>query len=104
MLTHSAKQLMKAIQLLRNSGYSVRAEEESLKARLESLEKELSKSAVFRGRLLEMTTQVRALRDNVSSSQQQQQGRAESYGGVNESSLHAVFEVGLLSMYSFARI
>lgn len=88
---------MKAIQLLRNSGYSVRAEEETLKARMESLEKELSKSAVFRGRLLEMTTQVRALRDNVSSQQQ----RPESSGSVSESSLHAVFEVGL---FDFSRL
>lgn len=78
---------MKLVQLLRNKGYSVRAEEESLRARLETLDRELSRSFVFRGRLLEMYTQVRSLHDSVQYSKQ------EGVSVINESSLNAVLEV-----------
>jgi nuclear pore complex protein Nup54 len=79
---------MKWVQLLRNKGYSVRAEEESLRSRLEAIERELSRSAVFRGRLLEMSTQVRSLHDSSL------QGQAHASEGLrlSEGQLRAVYQ------------
>ncbi len=86
------------MQLLRNRGYSVRAEEEVLRARLETLDRELDRSFVFRGRLLEMYTQVRALTDGSL-----QAVRTEGSSVVSESSLNAVLEVSFF-YFSHTRV
>lgn len=79
---------MKYIQILRNKGYSIRAEEEALRSRLETLEKEFTRSSVFKGKFLEIYTQVRSLSDAVQYSEKQ-----DSYSLVDESSLDAIGEV-----------
>lgn len=54
---------MKSVQILRNKGYSLRAEEEALMTRLTSMERELAKPSVFRGRINEIHAQVQQLKD-----------------------------------------
>jgi nuclear pore complex protein Nup54 len=54
---------MKSVQILRNKGYSLRAEEESLMTRLSSMERDLAKPSVFRGRINEIHAQVQQLKD-----------------------------------------
>ena len=88
-ILHKVLRLMKNIQLLRNKGYSVRAEEESFRSRLESLEKEISHSSMFRGRLMEMYTQVTSLQDFSFP-------RTESTLVLNESSLDPIYQVSFL--------
>ena len=80
---------MKYIQILRNKGYSIRAEEETLRSRLEALEKEFTRSSVFKGKFLEIYTQVRSLSDTMQYSETP----SSSYSLVNESSLNAISEV-----------
>ncbi|KAJ3184709.1 hypothetical protein HDU87_004113 [Geranomyces variabilis] len=46
--------IMTQVQILRNRGYSVRGEEEKYRAYLETMERELQKPSVFRGRLNEI--------------------------------------------------
>lgn len=55
---------MKSVQILRNKGYSLRLEEEALLTRLKSMEKDLSKPAVFRGRINEIYTHVQQVRES----------------------------------------
>ncbi|KAJ3007747.1 hypothetical protein HKX48_008957 [Thoreauomyces humboldtii] len=58
--------LMTKVQKIRNRGYSVRAEEEKFKTRLEGMERDLQKPSVFRGRLNEIWAH---LQQNKSSKQ-----------------------------------
>ncbi|KAJ3000352.1 hypothetical protein HDV02_006159 [Globomyces sp. JEL0801] len=55
--------LMKNVQLLRNRGYSLRTEEEGLLSALKTMEQDLSKPSVFRGRLNEIWATVQQLKD-----------------------------------------
>ncbi|KAJ3041561.1 hypothetical protein HDV00_009037 [Rhizophlyctis rosea] len=57
-------QLYKQIQLLRQRGYSIRADEEMLRSRLEAMQRELQKPAAFRGRLNEIRAVVNQLKDS----------------------------------------
>ena len=76
---------MKSVQLLRNRGYSLHPDEESLVIRLKSMERDLEKPAVFRGRLNEIMASVMQLLDsNIPQ---------ESYDIVNADSLKPVFQV-----------
>jgi nuclear pore complex protein Nup54 len=79
---------MKYIQILRNKGYSIRAEEEVLRSRLEALEKEFTRSSVFKGKFLEIYTQIRSLSDSIQYAE-----IPDSYSLVNEASLEAISEV-----------
>jgi nuclear pore complex protein Nup54 len=54
---------MKNVQILRNRGYSLRAEEEALMARLISMDRDLAKPSVFRGRINEIYSQVQQQKD-----------------------------------------
>lgn len=63
---------MKTVQVLRNKGYSLRAEEESLMARLSSMDRDLAKPSVFRGRINELHALV----------QQQKDANRLGYGGM----------------------
>jgi nuclear pore complex protein Nup54 len=54
---------MKSVQLLRNRGYSLRAEEEVLITRLLSMDRDLSKPLIFRGRLNEIWAHIQQLKD-----------------------------------------
>ncbi|KAJ1558846.1 hypothetical protein HK096_002259 [Nowakowskiella sp. JEL0078] len=56
--------LMKKIQILRNLGYSIRAEEESLRVRLEAMSLQLKKPSQFRGRISELVAQVQMLKES----------------------------------------
>jgi nuclear pore complex protein Nup54 len=55
---------MKTVQVLRNKGYSLRAEEESMITRLVSMDRDLAKPSVFRGRLNELWAHVQQLSDS----------------------------------------
>ncbi|KAI8812053.1 nucleoporin complex subunit 54-domain-containing protein [Cladochytrium replicatum] len=62
-LAHTVIRLMKSVQVLRNLGYSVRQEEESLRVRLESMATQLRNPAQFRGRVGEIASQLAMLKD-----------------------------------------
>jgi nuclear pore complex protein Nup54 len=79
---------MKAVQLSRNRGYAVRPEEELLRSRLETIERELQKPA-FRGRLNELWARVQQLKD----SRKLGDSDAAAFAVVDEESLKPVFEV-----------
>jgi nuclear pore complex protein Nup54 len=55
---------MKSVQILRNKGYSLRAEEEALITRLLSMDRDLAKPSVFRGRLNELWAHVQQISDS----------------------------------------
>lgn len=55
---------MKNVQIVRNRGYSLRAEEEALMARLISMDRDLAKPSVFRGRINELYSQVQQQKDS----------------------------------------
>lgn len=75
---------MKSVQLIRNKGYSLHPEEEALFSRLTSVERELEKPSVFRGRLNEILASVMNIKDaNVQ----------EKYEITNPDSLKPVFDV-----------
>ena len=65
-IVHRVLQLMKSVQLLRNRGYSLHADEESLVARLKSMQRDLEKPAIFRGRLNEIWASVMQLGESKS--------------------------------------
>ena len=79
---------MKKVQLLRNWGYAVRADEEALKSRLEAMERELQKPSVFRGRLNEIWAHIQQLGDS-------KRGISEDgyYAVADEESLKPVYNV-----------
>jgi nuclear pore complex protein Nup54 len=52
---------MKSVQILRNKGYSLRAEEEALMTRLASMDRDIAKPSVFRGRLNELWAHLQQL-------------------------------------------
>jgi nuclear pore complex protein Nup54 len=54
---------MKDVQVLRNKGYSFRSEEEALITRLASMDRDLAKPSVFRGRINEIYAQVQQQKD-----------------------------------------
>ncbi|TPX58967.1 hypothetical protein PhCBS80983_g02794 [Powellomyces hirtus] len=82
--------LMKHVQLIRNRGYSVRAEEEKFKIHLEAMERELQKPSVFRGRLNEIWAH---LQQNKSSKQFSLTGGVDtSYNIADEQQLNLVFQ------------
>ena len=54
---------MKEVQVLRNKGYSLRSEEEALITRLASMDRDLAKPSVFRGRINEIYAQVQQQKD-----------------------------------------
>ncbi|KAJ3130540.1 hypothetical protein HK098_000105 [Nowakowskiella sp. JEL0407] len=56
--------VMKKLQVLRNLGYSIRAEEENLRVRLESMILQLKKPSQFRGRISELAAQVHMLKES----------------------------------------
>jgi nuclear pore complex protein Nup54 len=55
---------MKTVQMLRNKGYSLRAEEEALITRLISMDRDVAKPSVFRGRLNELWAHVQQVSDS----------------------------------------
>ncbi|KAI8816785.1 nucleoporin complex subunit 54-domain-containing protein [Fimicolochytrium jonesii] len=82
--------LMKQVQLVRNRGYSIRAEEEKFKTRLEAMERELQKPSVFRGRLNEIWAH---LQQNKSSKQFSLTGGVDtSYQIANEQQLGLMYQ------------
>ena len=60
---HQVFSLMKTVQILRNRGFSLRAEEEALFTRLLAMDRDLAKPSVFRGRLNEIWAYVQQLKD-----------------------------------------
>ncbi|KAJ3367608.1 hypothetical protein HDU91_001276, partial [Kappamyces sp. JEL0680] len=62
-IAHKILQLMKAVQILRNKGYSLRAEEEAFMTRLISMDRDLAKPSVFRGRINEIYAHVQQQKD-----------------------------------------
>jgi nuclear pore complex protein Nup54 len=54
---------MKLVQIIRNKGYSLRAEEEALMTRLIGMDRDLAKPSVFRGRINEIYAQVQQQKD-----------------------------------------
>ncbi|KAJ3315820.1 hypothetical protein HDV04_000027 [Boothiomyces sp. JEL0838] len=62
-LVHKVFQLLKSVQLLRNKGYILRPEEEALITRLISMDRDLAKPSVFRGRINEIWAQVQQFKD-----------------------------------------
>ncbi|TPX64484.1 hypothetical protein SpCBS45565_g05879 [Spizellomyces sp. 'palustris'] len=83
-------QLMKQVQLIRNRGYSIRAEEERFKSRLEAMQRDLQKPSVFRGRLNE----IWAFMQQTKSSKQFSMtgGVSEGYQIADEEQLKLMFE------------
>nr|KAJ3419979.1 hypothetical protein HK105_006268 [Polyrhizophydium stewartii] len=63
-IIHKVFTLMKSVQILRNRGYSIRADEEALRSRLEAMERDLQKPSIFRGRLNEIWAQLQQLKDS----------------------------------------
>jgi nuclear pore complex protein Nup54 len=55
--------LMINIQVTRNKGYSLRPDEESLIARLNTMKRDLAKPSVFRGRINELWAHLSQLKD-----------------------------------------
>ncbi|KAJ3380573.1 hypothetical protein HDU92_005887 [Lobulomyces angularis] len=62
-MAHRTLQLMTKIQVLRSKGYSIRAEEEALKIRLEHILQQLKKPNQFRGRVQELWAKVQQLKE-----------------------------------------
>ena len=62
-IVHQVFSLMKNVQILRNRGFSLRAEEEALITRLLAMDRDLAKPSVFRGRLNEIWAYVQQLKD-----------------------------------------
>ncbi len=50
---------MKKIEILRCKGYPLTYEEENLRAKLESLQRELNQPNLFKGRMFELTAHIR---------------------------------------------
>lgn len=67
-LAHRTLRIMKQVYILRNRGYSIRPEEETLKVRLENLATNLRKSAQFRGRVEELWAHLQMIRDHPGTS------------------------------------
>ncbi|ORY49622.1 hypothetical protein BCR33DRAFT_713943 [Rhizoclosmatium globosum] len=63
-LTHRVLILMRTVEILRNKGYPIRSEEESLRARLEAMATQLKKPAHFRGRVQELEAALRLVKDS----------------------------------------
>lgn len=62
-LVHKVLQIMKSVQVLRNRGYALRADEEQLITRLLAMDRDLAKPSVFRGRLNELWAHVQQMKD-----------------------------------------
>ncbi|ORX60090.1 hypothetical protein BCR36DRAFT_273865 [Piromyces finnis] len=67
-LAHRTLKIMKQVYILRNRGYSIRPEEETLKVRLENLATSLRKSSQFRGRVEELWAHLQMIRDHPGAS------------------------------------
>jgi len=67
-LAHRTLKIMKQVYILRNRGYSIRPEEETLKVRLENLATSLIKSSQFRGRVEELWAHLQMIRDHPGAS------------------------------------
>jgi len=67
-LAHRTLKIMKQVYILRNRGYSIRPEEETLKVRLENLATNLRKSSQFRGRVEELWAHLQMIRDHPGAS------------------------------------
>ncbi|KAJ3055173.1 hypothetical protein HK097_011327 [Rhizophlyctis rosea] len=82
--------LYRQIQLLRQRGYSIRADEENLKSRLEGMQRELQKPSMFRGRLNEVQAVVNQMRDaqKVAGGS----GVQEGWAVADERSLELIYE------------
>ncbi|KAJ3080147.1 hypothetical protein HK102_003266 [Quaeritorhiza haematococci] len=63
-LSHRVLQLIKKVEVLRNKGYSIRADEETLKVRLEAMALQLKKPSQFRGRINELWAQLQQLKES----------------------------------------
>ena len=63
LIVHQIFSLMKSVQILRNRGFSLRAEEETLITRLLAMDRDLAKPSVFRGRLNEIWAHIQQLKD-----------------------------------------
>ncbi|KAJ3416118.1 hypothetical protein HDV05_003087 [Chytridiales sp. JEL 0842] len=63
-LAHRVLKIMKYVEVLRNKGYPIRAEEEALRGRLEAMDTQLKKPAHFRGRVQELQATLRLLKDS----------------------------------------
>ena len=67
-LAHRTLKIMKQVYILKNRGYSIRPEEETLKVRLENLSTSLRKSSQFRGRIEELWAHLQMIRDHPGTS------------------------------------
>ncbi|KAH6593502.1 hypothetical protein BASA50_007312 [Batrachochytrium salamandrivorans] len=85
-MVHKTYMLMKTVQILRNRGYSIRADEEALRSRLEAMERDLQKPSIFRGRLNEIWAQLQQLKDSKRMSED------ATFSVVNEEALTPVLE------------
>ncbi|KAI8921694.1 nucleoporin complex subunit 54-domain-containing protein [Entophlyctis helioformis] len=85
-IVHKVFMLMKQVQMLRNRGFSIRADEEALRSRLEAMERDLQKPSIFRGRLNEIWAKLQQLKDSKRISEDQ------GFAVVDEESLAPVAE------------
>ncbi|KAJ3329452.1 hypothetical protein HDU76_007887 [Blyttiomyces sp. JEL0837] len=63
-LAHRVLKIMSTVEVLRNKGYPIRAEEEALRGRLEAMDTQLKKPAHFRGRIQELQATHRMLKES----------------------------------------
>ncbi|EGF80032.1 hypothetical protein BATDEDRAFT_89228 [Batrachochytrium dendrobatidis JAM81] len=85
-MVHKTYMLLKTVQILRNRGYSIRVDEEALRSRFESMERDLQKPSIFRGRLNEIWAQLQQLKDSKRMSDD------ATFSIVDEDSLAPVLE------------
>ncbi|KAF9102414.1 hypothetical protein BGX27_010993 [Mortierella sp. AM989] len=79
--------LMKRVQILRNRGVPIRADEEMLKVRLENALEQLRNPAHFRGKITELWAQIQILKDS------KRLHPSGSYGVTDEAQLEAIGKV-----------
>ncbi|KAF9355371.1 hypothetical protein BGX26_006651 [Mortierella sp. AD094] len=79
--------LMKRVQILRNRGVPIRADEEMLKVRLENALEQLRNPAHFRGKITELWAQIQILKDS------KRLHPSGNYGVTDEAQLEAIGKV-----------
>ncbi|KAG0004251.1 hypothetical protein BGZ79_009835 [Entomortierella chlamydospora] len=79
--------LMKRVQILRNRGVPIRADEEVLKVRLENALEQLRNPAHFRGKITELWAQIQILKDS------KRLHPSGNYGVTDEAQLEAIGKV-----------
>ncbi|KAI9355367.1 nucleoporin complex subunit 54-domain-containing protein [Zopfochytrium polystomum] len=91
-LSHRVLKIMKYVEILRNKGYSIRAEEEALRGRLEAMDQQLKKPAHFRGRTQELQATLRTLRESRKAGQNTLSGGSPDSDVIDEEQLRLMRE------------